>query len=80
VTSIGLQTLNVVSLSGNIMHHETVIVPYTFPLLAVKLKQYKKQLSDAVWEEDQKRVELLTNQIYNIEVSIALGEKYDVPF
>ena len=57
---------------------EVVYIP--FPLLTVKLKDYKKRLSDAVWEEDQELARLLRYEINNIETQIALGEKYDIPF
>ena len=57
---------------------EVVYIP--FPLLTVKLKDCKKRLSDAVWEEDQELARLLRYEINNIETQIALGEKYDIPF
>ena len=62
------------------MNHETETVYYTFPLLAVKLKDCKKRLSDAVWEEDHTLARLLEYEINSIETQIALGEKYDLPF
>ena len=60
--------------------HETEVVYIPFPLLAVKLKDYKKRLSDAVWEEDEELIRLLKYEINSIETQIALGEKYDLPF
>ena len=62
------------------INHETETVYYTFPLLAVKLKDYEKRLSDAVWEEDEELIRILKYEINSIETQIALGEKYDLPF
>lgn len=62
------------------MYHETEIRYLEFPLLCVKLKDYKKRLSDAIWEEDQELARLLKYEINSIETQIALGEKYEVPF
>jgi hypothetical protein len=64
----------------SILSHSTEVKYIPFPLLAVKLKDYEKRLSDATWEEDQSQVEKLKNEIYNIQVQISLGEKYDIPF
>ena len=60
--------------------HETEVTYFTFPLLAVQLKEYKKQLSDAVWEENQDKIAKLKDKIHSTEVQISLGEVYDVPF
>lgn len=60
--------------------HETKVTYFTFPLLAVQLKEYKKQLSDAVWEENQDKIAKLKDKIRSTEIQIALGETYDVPF
>jgi len=63
------------------LYHETEIKPLPFPLLAVKLKEYRKLLSDASWEEkDQKDIDKLKDMIKSIEFQISLGETYDVPF
>jgi len=65
----------------NTFYHETEILVQPFPLLAVKLKEYKKLLSDATWEEkDDKEIDKLKSKIQSIELQISLGEKYDVPF
>ena len=60
--------------------HKTEVRYIPFPLLSVKLKDYQKRLSDAMWEEDNNEVEKLKNKIYNTQVQINLGEKYDIPF
>jgi hypothetical protein len=60
--------------------HETEVTYFTFPLLAVQLKEYKKQLSDAVWEENQEKIAKLKDMIRFTEIQIALGETYDIPF
>lgn len=60
--------------------HETEVTYYTFPLLARQLREYKKQLSDAVWEENQDKIAKLKDKIRSTEIQIALGETYDVPF
>ena len=60
--------------------HETEVTYYTFPLLARQLKEYKKQLSDAVWEENHDKIAKLKDKIRSTEISILLGETYDVPF
>ena len=60
--------------------HETEVTYYTFPLLARQLKEYKKQLSDAVWEENQDKIAKLKDKIRSTEISILLGETYDIPF
>lgn len=60
--------------------HETEVTFIPFPLLSIKLKDYRKRLSDAVWEEDQELIRLLRYEINSIETQIALGEKYDIPF
>lgn len=63
------------------LYHETEIKVLPFPLLAVKLKEYKKLLSDAAWEEkDIKEIDKLKSKIQSIEFQISLGEKYEVPF
>ena len=64
----------------NQLQHETEVTYYTLPLLAVQLKEYKKQLSDAVWEENQDKIAKLKDKIRSTEIQIALGETYDVPF
>ena len=61
-------------------YHETEVKYLPFPLLIVKLKDYKKRLSDAIWEEDQELARLLRYEINSIESQIARGEMYDVPF
>jgi hypothetical protein len=60
--------------------YKTEVKYIPFPLLAVKLKDYEKRLSDATWDEDKSQVEKLKKEIYNIQVQISLGEKYDIPF
>ena len=60
--------------------HETEVTYFTFPLHAVQLKEYKKQLSDAIWEENQDKIAKLKDKIRSTEIQIALGETYDVPF
>jgi hypothetical protein len=62
------------------MYHETEIKYLEFPLLARKLKEYKKQLSDAIWEENKEKIDKLKDKIHSTEVQIALGEVYDIPF
>ena len=62
------------------MNHTTVIVPYTFELLEVKLKKLNKQLSEAEWTNDVDLISKLMYDIDTIKVAIGLGEKYDVPF
>ena len=64
----------------DILLHETEIKYLPFPLLARQLKEYKKQLSDAVWEENQDKIAKLKDKIRSTEIQIALGETYDVPF
>ena len=61
-------------------NHTTVIVPYTFELLEVKLKKLNKQLSEAEWTNDVDLINKLMYDIHTTEVAIGLGEKYDVPF
>lgn len=62
-------------------NHETEVIYLPFPLLTVKLKNYKKRLYDAIWEESsQKEIDKLKIDIHSIERQIALGEMYDVPF
>ena len=62
------------------LSHKTEVKFIPYPLLAVKLKDYQKRLSDATWDEDKSQVEKLKKEIYNIQVQISLGEKYDIPF
>jgi hypothetical protein len=62
------------------LQHNTEVKYIPFLLLAVKLKDYKKRLTDAVWDEDVTLARLLEYEINIIETQIALGEKYDIPF
>lgn len=62
------------------LQHETEVKYLPFPLLANKLKEYKKQLSDATWEENQEEIAKLKGKIHSTEIQIALGEVYDIPF
>lgn len=62
------------------LQHETEVKYLPFPLLAKQLKEYKKQLSDATWEENQEEIAKLKGKIHFTEIQIALGEVYDVPF
>lgn len=62
------------------MNYQTQVKYITFPLLAVKLKEYKKRLTDAIWEKDFMLSKILEHEIFMIETQIALGEKYDIPF
>lgn len=62
------------------LSHNTEVKYIPYPLLAVKLKDYQKRLSDATWDEDKSQVEKLKKEIYNIQIQISLGEKYDIPF
>lgn len=64
----------------DLFNHTTEIVPYTFELLEVKLKKLRKSLQDAEWENNISKVNKLKYDIIGVERSIALGEKYDVPF
>ena len=59
---------------------ETEVVYLPFPLLSRQLKEYKKRLSDAQWDENSALVAKLKDKIYNTEIQIKLGEKYDIPF
>jgi hypothetical protein len=60
--------------------HETQVKYQPFPLLAKKLKDLQKNLSDAQWEGNQSDIDRLCQQIDSVEVQISLGEKYDIPF
>ena len=63
------------------LYHETEVRVLPFPLLAVKLKEYKKLLSDATWEDkDKEEIDKLKSKIQSIEFQISLGEQYEVPF
>ena len=62
------------------LQHETEVKYLPFPLLARQLIDYEKQLSDAVWDENQKEIAKLKDKIHSIEIQISLGEVYDIPF
>jgi len=62
------------------MSQEIEKPPTSFPLLVNKLKNHKKILLKAIEENDEEFIEYLKETIHNIESSMALGEKYDVPF
>ena len=62
------------------MIHQTEVKFQPFPLLAKKLKDLEKNLSDAQWENDRTKIDKLSQQIQSVQVQIDLGEKYDIPF
>lgn len=62
------------------LQHETEVRYLPFPLLARQLKNYEKQLSDAVWEENQEWIAKLKDKIHYTKIQISLGEVYDIPF
>lgn len=60
--------------------HETEVTFFTFPFLTTQLKEYEKELSDAIWEEDKEKISFLENKIRLTKIQISLGETYDIPF
>lgn len=59
------------------------MIQYTrppFPRIDDLLKEAQKSMGDAIWEEDQEQIDLLTIEINKLNMLIKYGETYIVPF
>lgn len=51
-----------------------------FPLISDTINNLKIKLAEAEWEDDQKNIEVLREEILQWQYIVSLGEKYHVPF